>query len=573
MLLISGIQLLLVTVQFAQSISIDRGVRAEGLWCFPLTTDSATWLYLPDDGKLASGDNQKPQFSFIRYVNDTEHATESSENTISTAGGGGILHFLVTYDTDERKIARAEAKLNELFSGQSIKIRGPIIFKQGRYALVSTIITDGKEERRLLSVGAAPVLQGSKIALSFELDPVRSKLLFESLKMPTPDVSIVFDMTFSGLMDAYNAKLTVDWSEVYKASKTGGGLKIYYVSTDIETEYEKLRRTGAIKLEVEGEDGNMSKIVDGAYGKLINMMYQKIEPETLPKEDQDAGGQSLGDLLSGKENFSGNGYFPFGAHFTYKRKNIQTSGSSVLHFNSRTVTDRHHYITFNIGDFYKKYGHSDEYIRTVSLFDGDRQVRHITVGVDGDLLPEFEKMINNVTVKLKKSHQNGTVTLKEININPLVINKNNRIELNYGAIGDTDRIAWFNYEYNAQFSFRGGKVWETGWQPNNSAMINLLTPYERKTIQLEWNADTLLAKNVRAVTVKLEYYFFDGMKTVEQIVRPAQDNGIKSFEITLPSGKYNYKYTIKWTLNDGAVKVATGETDMAILFVDALPAN
>lgn len=58
------------------------------------------------------------------------------------------------------------------------------------------------------------VLQGSKIALSFELDPQRSKLLLESFKTNTPDVSIVFDLTFSGLLDAYNAKMTVDWAEV-----------------------------------------------------------------------------------------------------------------------------------------------------------------------------------------------------------------------------------------------------------------------------------------------------------------------------------------------------------------------
>jgi len=569
------IQLALLPSVLAQAISIDRGISAEGLWCFPLTTDSTTWLYLPDNGQLAIGENKKPQFSFIRYVNETEDKTDGSESTITKAGGGGILHFLVTYDTDERKIAKAEAKLNELFSGQRIKIRGPIIFKEGRYALVSKIINpdNGQQEKKLLSVGAAPVLQGSRIALSFEMDPVRSKLLLESLKMPTPDVSIVFDMTFAGLMDAYKAKLTVDWTEVHKINKTGGGLKIYYISTDIEKEYEMLRRTGAIKLEVEGEDVNMEKIVDGAYVKLLEMMYQKIEPEQLPKEDQGAAGDLLTNLLNDKATFSGSGYSPFGAHFTYKRKSTQTSGSSILHFNSRNSTERHHYITFNIGNFYTKYGEGDEYIRTVSLFDGETQVRHIAVGVDGDLLPELARLINNVTVKLRKNHQNGTVTMKEVNINPQIINNDNKIELNYGAVGDTDRIAWFDYYYNAQFSFRGGKSWETGWQLNNTSMINLLTPYERKKIELEGNADTLLAKNVRAVTVKVEYPFFDGIKTVEEIVRPALDKGIKSFEITLPAGKHTYKYTIRWTLNNGTIKTASGETDMGILFIDGVPKN
>lgn len=52
----------------AQNISIDRGVRLEGLWCFPLATDSLQYLYLPDESHLTLDRQNNPQFSFVRYV-------------------------------------------------------------------------------------------------------------------------------------------------------------------------------------------------------------------------------------------------------------------------------------------------------------------------------------------------------------------------------------------------------------------------------------------------------------------------------------------------------------------------
>jgi len=555
----------------AQPISIDRGLRAGGLWCFPLTTDSATWLYLPDQGLLAMDENKKPQFSYIRYVRPISKPS-SDEATVTTADGGAVLHFLVTYDTDPKAIARAEQELNEQLPGPEIRIRGPVIFSSGRYALVSSIINGDKKEKQLLSVGAAPVLQGSRIALSFELSPERSKLLLESLQMPTPDISIIFDMSFSGLTDAYKAKMTVDWTLVNKSRKIGGGISLYYISLDLEDAYEELRRTGAIRIESEGEDAQMEKLVNETYARLTDMMFQKIEPNQLSENEDDGLSGVLGKLFGG-ETAPARKITGFGANAVYKRKNIKTSGFSTLYFNSRRSTERHHYFTFNIGDFYKKYGQDEQYIRTVSLHRLDDQVRHIAVGIDGNLLPEFDKLINNVTVKLRKVHEDGSVTVDEQNITRQRIDRQSAIHLSYGAVKDKDPLLWLNYEYNAQFSFRGGRIWETGWIKQDQGMINLLTPYERRVIKLEGDADLLRSKNVRATTIRVEYPFLGEKRSFEQTVMTGDDLAQKQFELTLPSGQYSYAYTLRWQLRDGSQRTKSGETDMGILFIDGIPDN
>lgn len=559
----------------AQSISMDRGVRVEGLWCFPLVSDSLVYLYLPDRGLLAMDEQNRPQFSFMRYVNKPEETAGEPVHTISDATGGGILHFLVTYDTDERKVKRAETKLRELLSNNELKIRGPVIFKAGRYALVSSIINpdNGKEEKKLMAIGEAPVLQGSRIALSFELDPLRSSLLINSLQMSTPDVSIVFDMTFSGLMDAYKADVEVDWMMVNKNQKISTGASYYFISAELEMIYEELRQTGAVKMVTQGEDVNMQKLVDAAYGRVMDMMFQKLEPEQAKPEEQAGIMGILGKLFSNNDGgaYSSEKVYGFGAHATYKRKNIKTSGSSTLHFSSRLPTDRHHFIVFNISDFHKKYGQDPAYFNTISLDDPDYNVRQIAVGVDGSLLPEFDKMINSVTVTLRKVHQDGSSTLREINIVKSTLEKDGKIYLKYGAVGDKDKQAWMSYEYNAHFKFVGGKSWETGWIRQESGMISVYTPYERKSIRVEADPEMLNARGVRAATVKVEYPFFDGIRIAEVQVRPTEAESQKQIDITLPIGNYNYKYSIRWQMKDGTIRSAAGESDMGTLFVDAVP--
>jgi hypothetical protein len=571
--------ILLIVIAFqlgtvsGQQISIDRGVRVEGLWCFPLTTDSLQYLFLPDKSTLALDEQKNPNFSFIRYVSINDSA-RNPDRTITKAAGGAVLHFLVTYDTDENKIKAAQAKLRELKNNDEVILRGPVVFKEGRFALVSSILNpaNGKTERRLMSMGAAPVLQGSRIALSFEMDPEMSTLLLESLKMSTPDVSIVFDLVFSGLTDAYNAKLTVDWTEVNKYEKIGGGVTVYFVSADIEKIYEELRRTQAVHLETAGNDANMENLVNTAYGKLTDMMFRRVEPEQVPASDQGGLAGLLGGLFSNNGNgaFSSGKTYGFGAHFGYKRKDIKTSGTSVLTFNSRISVDRHHYITFNIGDIHKKYGQNKAYFKSVDLDDPDFQKRDVYVGVDGALLPEFDKMINNITVTLRKNHQNGSTTLKEVNIVKTTVAEPRAISMSYGSVGDTNRMAWLNYDYKTQYNFKGGKTYQSDWATQNAAMINLFAPYERRVIRLEADKETLLSNNVRATTVRIEFPFFGEKKIMEMTVRPEDDLSKKEFDITLPAGQYSYKYLIRWRMKDGTEKSSAGENDTEILFIDMI---
>ena len=555
----------------AQSISIDRGVRVNGLWCFPLVDQPLRFRYLPDEARLALTSQNQPQFSFVRYVDPMEK-TGRQQNTLVEVGGGGVLHFLVEYSAAARRVQGAGEALRELLQNDSVELLGPVIFKEGRFALVSSILQpDGKNtERVLMSAGAAPVLEGTKVALSFELDPTRSRLLLESFKMATPDVSLMFDLGFSGLTDAFDAKLSVDWSELNRYERFKAGASVYFVSGEVETTVEELIKNNAIKLETSGADEKTEALLSSAYNKIVELLFER---EQQPQADQ-VGGNFLENMVrqfSGGSSGGGGGPFSFlSVNASYKHRNIKKEGKTQLTFNSRTVAERRHLIAFNIGDLHRRFGENQRFFKTVSLDDPDFLTREVTIGVDGELAPEFDRLINSVTVQLRKRHQNGEETLREARVLKSTLGAAEQPVLSYGSLGDVDRQAWYRYDYHAIYQFQGGKRYETDWVSQTGAMINLFVPYERRSIRLEGDPTLLQDKQVRALQVKIDYPFFGETRRLQQTLKPNELPQGKTFEITLPRETGAFNYQITWFFQDGSSQNASGNWESDILFVDNL---
>jgi hypothetical protein len=105
----------------AQFLLIDQGTQAAGLWCFPVYGIPNAFKYLPSQARLALNEKQQPEFSFMRYVLEKPSANNAS-GSITQAGGGGLLHFLILYDTPVEQIAEAQKVLREKFKNDEIVI-------------------------------------------------------------------------------------------------------------------------------------------------------------------------------------------------------------------------------------------------------------------------------------------------------------------------------------------------------------------------------------------------------------------------------------------------------------------
>ena len=559
---------------FPQQVLIDRGLNVNGLWCFPLYTDTLTYLYLPSEARLALDEEKLPKFSFMRYV--TERPTEGvSANTVTEAGGGGILHFLVLYNTPEGLISKAQASLRKKFDNDHISIRGPVVFDKGNYALISSVLNpaDGSPERKLLSAGEAPVLENSRIALSFDVNPTDSKILLESFKMSTPDVSLVFDLTFSGLSDSYDAELEIDWSEVQKSKSFGAGGNIYFVSADVEIGFDELRRNSAIRLTTTGSNASMEALLNTVYNKLLELMFKRVEPQQVPA-DQRGGLMDALQGMVGSGGRSGGSTSMFGLYASYQLKEMKTEGAAHLFFKGRSTITRNHFITFNVSNLYQKYGEDERFFKDVPLWDPAFQQREIFVGIDGEMEKEFDKMLNSVTVTIRKKHGNGNESLSDILINKETLaNYKGTLSMRYLNQGDADRMEWLNYEYRTTWKFQGGGSYETDWIDENTAMVNLFTPFHRRKISLEGDMGLFEEKGVRAVSVQISYPFFKDLKQDRITLRPGDNLAEKAFEVTLPNQTEEVDYTITWIRKDQPRLTFNGTDSFGLIFIDEMPEN
>lgn len=568
--------LLSATGASAQQIMIDRGVQAAGLWCFPLVTEPDTYVYLPSAARLATDDTGRPKFSFVRYA-ESAQPSGSGPESVRQAGGGGILTFLVLIETPASTVADALRVLREKVKKNDVTLRGPIVFAQGRYALVSSVLVkpDAPPERRVLTVGQAPVLEGNALAFSFALDTDQATLLRKSFEMRTPDVSIVFDMTFAGLSEAYDAALTIDWSEVRRSQSFGAGGSVYFVGADVEAAFDDMRRTNAIKLRSSGTDASMEGLLNTVYAKLLELMFRPVEPERVAPESRGGLMDALTAIASNNGALGSRKTTGFGLNVAYQLKDLRSSGLSTLDFNHRASVERHSFITFNIGDLYQRSGRDASYFRDVALDDPTFRQREVQVGIDGALLPEFEKSINGVTVTLRKRHPNGEEeTPRELVLDKQAIQKSpSGYRLAYGWNGDDDRAAWLQYEFRTHWSFRGGGAHETGWTTADAPMIDLFAPYERRVVQIVGDMDALKKQQVRAVIVDVIYPFFGERRRQSVVVRPDQPGEEPRIEITLPLGQQQYDYVITWQLEGNRRQTTKGQDATGVVFIDELPGS
>jgi hypothetical protein len=555
----------------AQQVFTDKGIYSEGLWCFPLATDSMTYVYLPSQARLATNEKGGPRFSYLRYIINKPNEGNSNKS-ITDADGGGILHFLVLYDTPEKQIKAAEENIKKKLKQKEIKLKGPIVFEKGSYVLVSSILNpdNGKEEKKVIAKGDAPVLENSSIALSFSLTPVQSKLLLESFKMKTPDISLVFDLGFLGLSDAYDAELEINWSEVSKSKAFKAGGSVYFIGADVEVAFDNLRRESAIKLKSSGSSESMEGLLHTVYEKLLSLMFAPAQQENATS--QGGLGSALESILDPNGPLGSRKTTGFGLNVGYKTKERQNSGTSRLFFKGRSTTQRHHYVTFNIGNVYGQYGKDPTYFKDVPLWDPTFQQREIFVGVDGDLEKEFKKMLNSVSVFMSKKHDSGNTTLQNVVITKETFKTFNKpLAVVYGCDADSNRIKWMDYQYRSIWQFQGGTNYETPWETTSAAMINLYTPFNRKTILLDGNLETLKDSGVRMVSIKVNYDFFGKNKEHRITIRPGDNISEKFFDITLPANIEEVDYELTWMRTDGIPITKKGKDKYGLIFIDEMP--
>jgi hypothetical protein len=242
----------------AQQILFDKGIRAGALTVFPELSNPDNYYYLSDKIQVSKHPDGSPEFSFMRYVRNT--APGNTTNAITeTNQAGGVLHVLVNLAVPEEMIREARQELLRI--NGSAKLMGPIIFKSGKVAVISSVIGDnGELTRKVVGLGSAPILEGEKAAVSVLLTKEGADILWATFQTATPDLSFQFEMDVRGYLSPKNIKIEANFDQIYKHRTIEAAAVSPVFALEIKDAFDDLSNSGAIKVTQVGEDEGLNKL-------------------------------------------------------------------------------------------------------------------------------------------------------------------------------------------------------------------------------------------------------------------------------------------------------------------------
>lgn len=256
--------------------------------------------YLSTEIRVAMGSDGRPKVSYLKLK-----------------GQESVLSFFLTHGLSSEKLNRTRKDLAE--ENPELALKGPVSFRSGKFFVFSK----KKEKSELWATGNAPLFPNQEVVITRRLkEPIES------------DIVAVFVMEFEGITKKINARLFVNWDEVYIQRDIKE--KANWTSVEIKESLHILRESGAIKLEMTGDYGDLAKVWNMAYEHL---MHQMFEVQEIKLNAQAALEVELG---HGHQNI------------IYALKKEKKIGSYSIDFNRRFKDKRQIIIVTDIGDTIKK---------------------------------------------------------------------------------------------------------------------------------------------------------------------------------------------------------------------------
>ena len=607
---------------WSQQILLDKPVKAGELTLFPDLNDQNVYYYLSDKPRIGLDDKGRPQFSFLRFVENV--ASGSDEEARKEGEGGGIVHAVIQLGVTEDQLREARTALRRI--NNRGKIEGPIVYKGGTIALISSFTdTEGDLTKQVIGLGKAPILDGQKAAVSMELTKKGAKILWQSFKTPTPDMSISFEMELSGFRSPIRALLEANFDQIYEHKNFEAAVASPILAAEIKASFEDLTKNGAIKLTQVGEDENMDKLIEMAYSKLTRMMFEPVEGTGTPNLGQlsstlGTGGQTSmldratnmlntanrqsniqsynvpeeqlnrditeeeaaeiqrnhreGETESSNspqqgrnQNSGSNGTPSLAIAASFEMKRVRQRGTFTLDFNKYLADNLVVRFDENFGQI-----NCEACFREINLDDPLYKQREIVAFLDGLNFEDFGKYINYVNVIMKKKHEEGEITIDEVRIDRNNFNASgNNFKMLYGWKGDNNRKNWEKYQFKTEWNFFGGVKVEKDWEETITNTIPIAPPFRRTIIDLEADPDIIKDAGVRFIEVVLHYEIAGKRqsKRLKLNTRSQQFSG--QLEIIQEPDNLNYDYEITWYIpGKDAISSGKSTSNSSILFLDNL---
>ncbi len=245
---------------------LDNALELHGITLFRDYNAPNRFYYMPRSPHLTIEAGQ-PMFQLLIYRRDI---TDNPDYRAGDRPGGGFLTMTVDLGVSEATLAAIRGELEGRVDGEVDLVPVPLeggsvrISALGASAGAAPALAGaaeptegGASERRgphfveNILGAARPSLYGDNRAVfTLELSHEGALLMRASLQDPgASQVAVIYDLEYRGLMPAYEARITIDFRQVYTFLRSRFTLNTLVFRADIDNETERLIKEGHIKIE------------------------------------------------------------------------------------------------------------------------------------------------------------------------------------------------------------------------------------------------------------------------------------------------------------------------------------
>ena len=520
-------------------------------------TKTDNYYYMPVNLHLSQRPDGTPEFLFMKFTTE-KRAEQGGVN-------GGLMHFLMEWGLTPDQEKELGDKIKEDNPKALLKGAIPLDAEAGdggSFQIISGTLSDDKMATKLVTSGKAPLIPGGKCAAASRLSAEGAQLLastFEKSRSIT-DLSIALNFGYTTLTPAASGRITFDWHKLetkfdslgadYKRTQTGtshsGGNFIFfswdsykpeysYSYDEMHKHYEKLIESQVVKIEFDEKvaDERVSKIREAFFQYFLNSMTEPAPPsQPAPASDAE------------KKNSPN---IQYGDRFVYKKQSFESAyaqKTKVISLNYRMAIKHPFQLVGNLASWYDGVRDNPKCVAAVNLNDPFFQHRDINFILDLDAKDMFEQEANYVTVNVRKARTSGNPFEDHVTIDAKYLKERGiNASVTYARGEDKDPDL---YEYQTQWSFRGGNVWppNSPWQKGSWEGVTLAAPIAPRTVEVEGDLDAMKASNITRITVQVHYPKFGTEMEENFSISPAKNEPLISKKIFMDRDARGYAYRL-----------------------------
>jgi hypothetical protein len=518
---------------------------------------TANYYYMPVNLHLSQRPDGTPEFLFLKFTTE-KRADQGGVN-------GGLMHFLMEWGLTPDQ----EKELGEAIKEKNPKavLMGAVPLEAetgdgGSFQIISGTLSDDKMATKLVSSGKAPLVPGGKCAAASRLTAEGAQLLaasFEKARSIT-DLSIALNFGYTTLTPAARGTITFDWSKLEthfdslgaaytrkqsSTSKSGGSFLFFswdsykpeysYSYDEMHKHFDYLVESQVVKIQFDElvSDERVAKVREAFFQYFLNAMAEPAPPsQPAPASDKEK---------QGSPNIQ------YGDRYVYNKQSFERAFSQKtkrISLNYRMAIKRPFQLVGNLASWYDGVRDNPKCVSAVNLNDPFYAHRDIDFILDLDAKDMFEQEANYVTVNVRKKRSTGNPFEDHVTIDSKYL-KDHGINavVTYARADDKDADV---YEYQAQWSFRGGKVYPPNpdWEKGSWEGVTLAAPITPRTIEVEGDLDAMKASDITRITAQVHYMKFGQEMEENFSLSPAKNEPLVSKKVFMDRDSKGYAYRL-----------------------------